>query len=1091
MLYDEPILFFRGLTIYRDFSDDRTFYFTPPEVPRIARSVEGGGTDYALRLVLYRPDPNAPAPEGFENGGGFLNLDTDLHVSDELIEEAEEEIRRRFGGNANLVPIPFMDGTVELVLLGTSRGEEGQPFVRKIAGSTVPSLYGHQRAAFSVVLDRDGAALMQQVIEAGGATMALAIYHLTYAGIGPAYNLKITVNYERVLEHMDLRLNAAVSAGNSNSSFVGRAGFHLLMEELKENRAILVEEVDPIPGENGRAETNQERINEIIGNLMGSTWFKPTLGQASQITNLGAGSGAQTDTRSNDDDDDDDSDSDNGSQSGGSQSGGGQSSGNQNGGNTAEGGTEETPSENQARLPDASWTVNRRQPEPLPEGHDVRLRPDTEGTRETLIVSGANARARVDGQDVALDGNRLQVEVAAGSRKNVEVRWPGRQVEPQTVEPFWLFFNFDHPENQPQIDSYVAGNPNPDDARFTGASQTRGGSERGVDALRAWLDALPHNRLVLRAYASYEQDDSDETHNMDLSRRRLEVANRLIRRLFPNRFDLSDAQPQGHGPARQGNVETLTPGGGPDDNHGSKPEHRTVLIKLADRGEDEEETTESMLQGTLSRDTVPAPGPGPGPAPGPAPGGEVEEEEDPTKVEASFEVNFEMIRRQERITATYELNSRKARTREIHPQGQLILDTRNPEQYILEADGAVEFFQWLDLAASTTARWELDGIDSIRIQLRYGPRDDGSFIRSGEMILSPDQETDEWRVGILRENDEDDRKPVYWYEYRVTINYLADVALGDQQGAVSSVGVPGADAEGWIRDTARNLVIHPRDVTPAMTINLASGVMRFDLLERVQLTLSYGPHRQNLTLSPETPEHRLVIRPEPGMADQQLRTEGTLFYRDGARIPLPEQQWTPQELIVINEPRDNILRVQMLMADPMDAYEKIHVRLRYVHANRTVEQDFELTEHAQMEVWSVRLEDPDQRDWSYQTTAIKRSGDIDTIDWTPGEDSQLILGVKAVDVIPVQVTWLMVPPAAGLLAVKVDMEYDDDANDLHWPHSELIREGHGGSFIWSIPIRDPAKRQYRYRVTQFTESGMDEGPWKESSEQSLVLLPGA
>ncbi|MCB9715285.1 MAG: hypothetical protein H6712_15565 [Myxococcales bacterium] len=60
---------------------------------------------------------------------------------------------------------------------------------------------------------------------------------------------------------MDLRLNAGISVGNRNTKFVGKVGFHMLMEELKENRAIKVEEVDPVPGENGRTPVNQERIN--------------------------------------------------------------------------------------------------------------------------------------------------------------------------------------------------------------------------------------------------------------------------------------------------------------------------------------------------------------------------------------------------------------------------------------------------------------------------------------------------------------------------------------------------------------------------------------------------------------------------------------------------------------------------------------------------------------------------------------------------------------------------------------------------------------------------------------------------------------
>ena len=219
----------------------------------------------------------------------------------------------------------------------------------------------------------------------------------------------------------------------------------------------------------------------------------------------------------------------------------------------------------------------------------------------------------------------------------------------------------------------------------------------------------------------------------------------------------------------------------------------------------------------------------------------------------------------------------------------------------------------------------------------------------------------------------------------MTVHYTADVALGNQQGAVTSVGIPAADAEGWIRADARNLVIHPRDVTPAITVNIATGVMQYDLLSKAQLALTYGPYRQNLELSVEHPDHRLVIRPEPGLEAAKLRTAGTLFYKDGAQVPLPPQDWVPQELVVINEPRENLLRVRVILADPADEYERVEVTLRYEHANRIVTQPYTLTEHAEMKDWTVRLEDPAQRKWTYNATLIKKSGDIDTIDWKDGE----------------------------------------------------------------------------------------------------------
>ncbi|MEA5451771.1 hypothetical protein VB780_24555 [Leptolyngbya sp. CCNP1308] len=1166
MLYDEPVLYFRGLTLFKDFSNPDTFYYLPPEVPKIARSAEDDD-DYALRLVLYRPDPNAPTPQGMENGGGFLNLDVDLRVSDQLLEEVREEVQRRFGSQANLVPVPFMNGSVELVLLGTSRDDENQPFVRKIAGSTVPALYGTQRAAFSVVLDRDGAALMKQVIEAGGDTMALALYHLTYAGIGPAYNLKITVDYQRVYEHLDLRLRAGIAASSGNSSFVGKAGFHLLMKELKENRAILVEEVDPIPGENGRDAVNQEQINGIIRDLMGSTWFKPTLAQVGQMANLaGAAGGAE------------------GGSSGGTPSGSANGSASPSGSGTnppqsgrvnatwtedskepaqnfpaergleafqpAPSGTEETlvvrgtgaiaktgteagslqpatldgarlkvdvPA-GQTRYVEITWPATQGQPsaerqpaqwtqapgEVPPDRGVAPFQAAASGTRETLTLRGEGATARVGNsastlQGAPLTGSTLAVEVPPGETRQVEITWPATQA---TEEVFHLFFDYDRPTSASDVSGYSSRNPQPPEgtlpppasegARFLTTSRAASSTATGPSALDAWLSTLPPGTtLELDAHASFENHQNIDTSvqqatNQVLSDRRLQVARNLIVGRFP-----INGRAHGHDQARTNQIPTLGNDSAPANSRGGRPQHRVVLIRAQRPGR-----PQTVLRGTLTRPQASQPGNGlpqsilrghlqRGGSATPGQGSST------SKVEASFEVNLEIIQQEEKITATYELNSRKARTQEVHPQGQLILDAINPADYVLEADGAIDFFQWLEIAASTTAQWQQEGIDSIAIQIRYGPDGTGGFQRTGDLLLTPEQETDSWKVGVLHENDDPQLPIAYWYDYRVTVNFLPDVALGDQRGAVTSVGAANADSEGWIRTTERNLVIHPRDVTPAVMVDLAAGIMHYDLIERAQVALSYGPYRQNLLLSSTSSQHRLVIRPEPDLEDNRLHTTGTIFYKDGAQVPLPAKDWTLQELIVINEPRENTLLVQVILMDPRDEFERVNVRLRYEHDNRIVEDDFDLINHAQLEEWSVRLEDPNHRTWQYQATLIKKSGDIDIIEWTEGNaDGLLTVGVRAVDVIPVQVT-LLVPPAGDLLAVKVELRYEDAANNLLWDYAMLLRGTDQPDFTWSIPILDPQIKSYRYRVTEFYRStGMRQGEWIEHSGTSLELIPG-
>ena len=1010
MLFDEPVLLFKGLTIFRDFANPDQYYFLPPEAPRVARSAEES-SDYALRLVLYRPDPNAPPPVGMENGAGFLNLDVDLHVDQKLLDQAADEVRKRFGGAGNLVPVPFLRGSVELILLGVGREDEGKPFVRKLAGSTTPSLYGAERAAFSVVLDRDGAALMRQVIEKGGVTMALAIYHLTYAAIPPAYNLKITVDYEKVYERLDLRLNAGVTAASGKSSFVAKAGFHMLIEDLKESKAVTVVEVDPVPGENGRTPVDQTKINEIIGNLMGSTWFKPTLASAAQMTDLGAG----------------------GSGSGGSGgSGGGTASPPSS---PPSGGTTSPPSSPPSSPPaaqrsNAQWVVDSTTPATLPAGRGLaNFQASQSGVKETLGVQGAGATAK-SGADannlrpMDITNSQLQVDVAEGATVYVEIKWA----------------------------TVPAGAGTRQAATWTSAPA--GDAQRGVETFTP-SPSGDDERLTIRGTGATAQFGP--------------TADSLGAAATPPGGILTVPVPAGQTRA----VRITWPAAG------STPALiiNGQLTRAAATGATAEQP-ESTIKGHFSRGAAAAPT---------APDGKgAGDKKDATTVQASFEVNLEMIQRTERVTATYELSTRKAHTQEVHPQGQLILDVVDPAKYIIEADGAIDFFQWLNIAASTTAQWDQEGIDAIQIQIRYAPSN-GGYRRTGEVVLTKGQPTGAWKSGVLRAIEGDDRSPVlYSYDHRVTVHYLPDVAMGDQSGAVTSVGAKGADPDGWIPTTERNLMIHPRDVTPVVMVNIMTGVMRFDLLQRVQLALTYGPYRQNLMLSQDHPEHHLVIRPEAGLKDAPLHTEGMLFYKDGAQVPLQPQDWDPRELIVINEARENILRVQVILADPGHEYTRVSVRLRYEHGNRIVEEVRELITHAQMEEWAVRLEDPAYREWKYMATLIKKSGDIDTVDWTDGKSNQLILGVRAVDVIPVQVTWL-IPPSGDTLAVKIDLRYVDEPNGVLWTHSELIRGTHPGDFTWSIAIADAKKRSYEYRVTEYKRSGAQEGSWTESSETMLVL----
>ena len=98
--------------------------------------------------------------------------------------------------------------------------------------------------------------------------------------------------------------------------------------------------------------------------------------------------------------------------------------------------------------------------------------------------------------------------------------------------------------------------------------------------------------------------------------------------------------------------------------------------------------------------------------------------------------------------------------------------------------------------------------------------------------------------------------------------------------------------------------------------------------------------------------------------------------------------------------------------------------------------------------------------------------------------------MKAVDVIPIEVSWLgPLPGTADLLAVKVDLLYEDEPNRVKWAKSELMRQGHTGTFKWAIAIKDARNRTYSCKVTEFRSTGQREQTWRQTEEQILVIVP--
>ena len=167
MIYlESPYLIIEGLTILRDHANMQQFHYFP-NAPRLAQNPDASPSFLFLK---YREDLSK-LPEGAEPGGGLLTFDVDLRVDDDTLDTARRQIKRelKLEDEPLLAPLDYRRGRTRLVFLdfddtdiGDSERQEEEPrFVVTADYAASPSLYGDNRATFSVQLSARGATLLE------------------------------------------------------------------------------------------------------------------------------------------------------------------------------------------------------------------------------------------------------------------------------------------------------------------------------------------------------------------------------------------------------------------------------------------------------------------------------------------------------------------------------------------------------------------------------------------------------------------------------------------------------------------------------------------------------------------------------------------------------------------------------------------------------------------------------------------------------------------------------------------------------------------------------------------------------------------
>jgi len=287
MYLEAPFYEIEGVSIYSDYNDPLQYYYMPdaPEFSMVEHEVDGEVVKKpALLFIKYREDlDDYDGQADHPTGGGFLAFDVDLGYESDFLDKVKQKLEQELRTTGRLTdpmaevklsPPQWKEGNVQLMLLdrrsdvqpldddGTTTTTTDQPepskeWVTEVLGAGMPSLYGDNRAIFSVGLTKKATTLLEKSFEADdqNITPIGVIYNLKFTALRPAFNVKITANWEEVYHHFSEQFSVDLLFFSSDVSTI--------VDELVQNQVIKIEAVDYGVGDEGGGSQMTQALNEL------------------------------------------------------------------------------------------------------------------------------------------------------------------------------------------------------------------------------------------------------------------------------------------------------------------------------------------------------------------------------------------------------------------------------------------------------------------------------------------------------------------------------------------------------------------------------------------------------------------------------------------------------------------------------------------------------------------------------------------------------------------------------------------------------------------------------------------------------------
>jgi len=286
MLYLDSPVTFNEVTFYRDFSDEKLFYYLPNDV-LIGKDAESlHFTSFINQAIKSQNSEQEKEKDNSDADdiGGFLDLESVLGPNPDDLETAITALKGYAGQDIRVTPVPFEDGEVNLAIFGKSsknkeesKSKETDLMEVEIVAAEKPCLTGNHQAAFNSKLKSYSAQVVEDLLRNTPQTQMAVFYKMDYLGVTPAYNLEITVDFEATEKYYNnkIDLDFDLEEKSKNLKILVDADIDSVIQDLVDKGTITIKETDYTEGHRfNEGVTNQV---ELIKTLLGTELFNPTI----------------------------------------------------------------------------------------------------------------------------------------------------------------------------------------------------------------------------------------------------------------------------------------------------------------------------------------------------------------------------------------------------------------------------------------------------------------------------------------------------------------------------------------------------------------------------------------------------------------------------------------------------------------------------------------------------------------------------------------------------------------------------------------------------------------------------------------------